>query len=423
MRIATKLAIGILAWLPFAHTVIGQTRYIREPIIECYCDPIPLSQNQRTILIYELHITNVTRELLELQRIVVSNASIDHADPLQVVQGETLASNIKQFGVEKGYAETQVVRGGFRAVVFMRLEFEQDASVPSQLRHDISYEISDIENLVVDHSTEFTVSVSQKKPIVLGPPVGDGLWLCSGTPERHHSTGHRGSFRTSEGRLGDRARYAIDFVGMSESGSVLAAPKVSVNLPDPAALVASSLKPTSEPHSHSLSEGLIKIELPLERGEGFVGYGAEILAVADGTVVSVLDGIPDNEKPLPGVRSVPMNTFENVGGNNIVLDIGAGNYASYSHLKHGSIRVMKGDAVKQGQVLALLGNSGNSDGPHLHFHITDAKTWGGEGQPFVLEEYRYHGTFTPAEKWTPSTAPTTKQMEMPGEAAVISFSE
>ena len=74
MQIATTLAIVFLTVLSVAHPVLSQTRYIREPIIECPNEPIPLAQNQKTVLIYELHITNVTREPLELQQIVVSDA-------------------------------------------------------------------------------------------------------------------------------------------------------------------------------------------------------------------------------------------------------------------------------------------------------------------------------------------------------------
>jgi len=38
-------------------------------------------------------------------------------------------------------------------------------------------------------------------------------------------------------------------------------------------------------------------------------------------------------------------------------------------MQKGSVRVKAGDKVKQGDVLGLLGNSGNSDGPHLHYHL------------------------------------------------------
>jgi murein DD-endopeptidase MepM/ murein hydrolase activator NlpD len=58
----------------------------------------------------------------------------------------------------------------------------------------------------------------------------------------------------------------------------------------------------------------------------------------------------------------------------ITLTIGDGRYAFYAHLQPGSLRVKPGDKVSRGQVIGLLGNSGNADGPHLHFHIMDGPT-------------------------------------------------
>ena len=51
----------------------------------------------------------------------------------------------------------------------------------------------------------------------------------------------------------------------------------------------------------------------------------------------------------------------------IVLDLGGGVFASFSHLKRGSARVKPGQHVRRGDVLALCGTSGNSNEPHLHF--------------------------------------------------------
>ncbi len=36
-----------------------------------------------------------------------------------------------------------------------------------------------------------------------------------------------------------------------------------------------------------------------------------------------------------------------------------------------SVQVKKGQKVKAGEVLGKLGNSGNSNCPHLHFHLMD----------------------------------------------------
>ncbi len=99
------------------------------------------------------------------------------------------------------------------------------------------------------------------------------------------------------------------------------------------------------------------------RNEDYFVYGKQILAAAAGTVVTAIDGVPDNE---PG----SMNPLCAVG-NCLIIDQGSNEYAVYAHLKPGSLRVHRGDKVRKGQVLALCGNSGNSSEPHLHFHLQD----------------------------------------------------
>ena len=75
-----------------------------------------------------------------------------------------------------------------------------------------------------------------------------------------------------------------------------------------------------------------------------------------------------------------------VGGNYVALDIGNGKYALYAHVQPGSLRVKVGDRVKRGQVLALLGNSGNSTEPHVHFQIADGPTFlSSEGLPYAID--------------------------------------
>jgi hypothetical protein len=95
-------------------------------------------------------------------------------------------------------------------------------------------------------------------------------------------------------------------------------------------------------------------------------YGVDVLAVTDGTVVDTLGNLDDQ---VPGELPDPKTiNIDNVDGNHILLDLGRGRCAFYAHLQKDSLHVAVGDHVRRGQVLAKLGNTGNTSGPHLHFH-------------------------------------------------------
>lgn len=95
--------------------------------------------------------------------------------------------------------------------------------------------------------------------------------------------------------------------------------------------------------------------------EDYYAFGKELIAPCDGEVVLVVDGVKDN---VPG----QMNTF-NVGGNTVIIKTANNEYLVLCHFKHQSIRVKEGQKIKQGQLLGLCGNTGNSSEAHLHFHI------------------------------------------------------
>ncbi len=89
-------------------------------------------------------------------------------------------------------------------------------------------------------------------------------------------------------------------------------------------------------------------------------------------------------------------TLENADGNHIVLDLGDGSYAFYAHLEPGSITVKAGDRVTQGQQIGRLGNSGSSDGPHLHFHVMDhPSALVADGLPYVFARFDLTGRIPP----------------------------
>lgn len=84
-------------------------------------------------------------------------------------------------------------------------------------------------------------------------------------------------------------------------------------------------------------------------------------SVFDGTVMLVVNGIPDN---IPGELNPQM-----VYGNTIMIEAVDGTVAVYAHLQLDSATVKVGDSVVTDQVIGLCGNSGNSSEPHLHFHL------------------------------------------------------
>lgn len=113
-------------------------------------------------------------------------------------------------------------------------------------------------------------------------------------------------------------------------------------------------------------------------------WGRPIIAPAAGTVVTALDGLPDQE-----IGSMdPANAV----GNHVILDMGADEYAFFAHLQKGSVAVAEGDRVEPGQKLGACGNSGNSSEPHLHFHLQDSAVFGeGDGLPVAFVDYLVDG--------------------------------
>ncbi len=93
----------------------------------------------------------------------------------------------------------------------------------------------------------------------------------------------------------------------------------------------------------------------------YPGFGSPVLAPIDGRIVEVTDGYADAPPGTNGDHP-----------NNLVVDIGGDRYVVMGHLKQGSITVKVGDLVRQGQPLAAVGNTGNTNEPHLHLQIQDS---------------------------------------------------
>ena len=299
----------------------------------------------RSVLIYELHVTNLMRDTVVLKRVDVLG---DGGVALATFSDSGLSALLNRPAVTVPAANRPRIGAGLRAVVFVWAPLAEGVA-PRTIRHRLTFAQTgaDSARSVVADGRDVPVF---NDAVVIGPPLKGEVWLtANGTAAE---TGHRRAMITIDGTLSIAQRFAIDYLKINDEGRTFTGDRLD--------------------------------------NRNYIAYGAEAIAVADAVVAAVKDGIPENV-PGPTSRAVPI-TLETVGGNHVILDLGGGKYAFYAHLQPGSLRVRRGDRVQRGQVLGLVGNSGNSTEPHLHFHISDSTSpLGAEGIPYVHESYELLG--------------------------------
>jgi hypothetical protein len=205
---------------------------------------------------------------------------------------------------------------------------------------------------------------------------------------------HRRTLLPVDGRVTPIERFAIDWF------------RVDPTL-DPATLPHPWMLPSLSDPAHSSTN------------EAYLAYDAPLLAVADGTVVKVVDGRAD-ETPQTEVTGLEM---DEIGGNYMLLDIGDGFYAFYAHVEAGTFEVEEGDRVEQGEVIGHLGNSGNSTEPHLHFQIGREPTaFTVTNWPYEFTSFDVTGTLDPQDRAVAeSPTPARKTEALPLQWNVVTF--
>lgn len=108
-------------------------------------------------------------------------------------------------------------------------------------------------------------------------------------------------------------------------------------------------------------------------------YGSAVLSPCDGTIISVVSDVIDNEL---GEENLLQNW-----GNLVVLLNDLGWYVLLSHFKRDGIIVYKNQRVTRGQLLGYCGNSGRSPLPHLHLQVQAAWFPGATTIPFRIRNF------------------------------------
>lgn len=312
-------------------------------------------------LVYEVVLTNTTPLPFTLRKMDVINPETGKS--LKIVSQNHIHTITSRL-IDKEPVDT--IGSGTTAIAFLELSIDPGDPVPDKLCHKMTFGLTDdvpppfkIFAGLDEDKDEFVVEslctdVSRNKIPVLLPPLKGGRWIaadgcCS-------AVRHVRAILPVNGQLAIAQRYAIDWEKINEDQLIFKGDSKDVR--------------------------------------SYFCYDEEVVAVADGTVVKVLDGLPDQ---IPGQLPdlIPLSEAD---GNHIVLKIAPNQYALYAHLIAGSIAVVEGDKVQQGTILGRVGNSGNSQAPHLHFHMTNGpSSLGAEGIPYVFNRYQLFGHSTSTE--------------------------
>jgi murein DD-endopeptidase len=337
--------------------------------------PTAFKADGRWHLVYELHLNNMDRWDYRLTKVETISGDASGRS-LVAYAGAELEAVMARPG-QPGATEKAKLAPGTMAVVYMWATLDAADAVPSTIRQRLSVKIGTLPEEMAVETPPISVG---RGPIAIGSPLRGDHWLAGNGPS--NSSGHRRALIPIDGHAAIAQRFAIDWVRLRDDGKTF--------------------------HDDE------------KDNKNYLAYGTDALAVAEGIVTEVKDGIPEN---IPGIdsRAVPI-TLETVGGNHVILDLGGGHFAFYAHLQPGSLRVKLGDRVRRGQVVGLVGNSGNSTEPHLHFHIENGSSpLGAEGLPYSLASYEVVGH---GWGWTATGAKGPAEVhknEIPMENEVVNF--
>lgn len=360
-RLATRTAVAVALalaalWLGAATVALGGSDAVRPgerdaPRVSVVAAPSPVpATDMRRHLVYEIAIENITGSQVRLDELEVRDPSTKAV--LSAYRDDAITDLMAGFRIPL----TRTFAPGERDALLLDVSLPADRRAPSRLEHRF------VLTLTADGAPtrEVTITAARtrvdlREPIRIGPPLrGPGMAVASGCCTS--AGAHRHALLEQDGRIVVAQRYAIDVVRVVDP--------LDIFVGDPA------------------------------RNDSHFVYGAEVVAVAPGRIVGARDGVPENTPPNPP----PDIGLDDLTGNFVTQDLGGGRFALYAHFQPGSLRVKPGQRVRRGQVLGLVGNSGSSTGPHLHFHVMDGP--GGpsslmaDGLPYVLDRFELDGRVT-----------------------------
>ena len=335
-----------------------------------------LGTDKRRHVVYEFELDNVSGSRVRLERLQVAATS-----PPGVLATYRGGQIVPLLLVDGAGRPTRTLKPGQAAVVFLDLTFPRTGNIPPRLVHRLVLTVGGGSTAKRQTMDGIAVKLASRAPIRVGRPLrGGNLIALNGCCAK---SDHARAVLFIGGRLVIAQRFAIDFVRF---------------------------------------RGQATFEGDPSRNESYFIFGAPVLAVGPGRVIATRADVPENTPPA----EPPFTTFRALLGNYVVEALGHHRYALYAHLHTGSLRIHAGQRVHRGQVLALVGNTGNSTEPHLHFHVTSGPSpLAADGVPYVFRSFRYDarlvGLDTGNPTIVPADPPRTRTRQLPLDNDIIAF--
>jgi hypothetical protein len=298
---------------------------------------------------YELYVTNLGKTPFKVTKLEVQGKDGDTLVVSQSVSGDDAlgAMFMPGQGLDSKKSKDPIFMPGQTGAFFIFTDWLADQGDPDNFDTAITIEQHG-ERAGSGTIHTAPIELNQDEPMVIQSPLRGKNWLAANGPS--NTSVHRRAVLPVNGQPHIGQRYAIDWVQLGDDGNTFTGDK--------------------------------------SKNSSYHAWDQEIHAAANGKIVEVKDGIPENV-PNSGKLAVQISS-DTLAGNHVIEDLGDGHFAAYAHLRPGTLKVKPGDTVHAGDVLAHLGNTGNSSEPHLHFQVCDAASFlASEGLPFAIEQYTY----------------------------------
>jgi hypothetical protein len=311
--------------------------------------PVPfVGSDGRVHLVYELWVTNFSSADVMVERVEV----MGDGRSLQSLDAAAIGGRLQAAGQRESKGK---LAGSAVALLFLHVTLAPGVVAPTRLSHRVTLHADAAppgQQEITESGGE--VAVDRRAVVSIEPPLRGERYVSADSC--CDASRHTRAALPVNGRVWLAQRFAVDWEELDDQGHIRNGPQ--------------------------------------DKLESYTIFGKPVLAVADAVVVSVTDGLPEQ---TPG--KYPTNiSLDEADGNSVILDLGQQHYAMYAHMQPGSIRVHKGESVKVGQVIGLVGDTGNSLVPHLHFQVMDrASSLASNGLPYEIKDFQIAGQ-TPGTK-------------------------